>query len=337
MSRLYEQFIELLKIKTGDDSINVIPVRENLSHKLGCSNDGYPMFFIACGDEQNDDDISLDLFKVSFNTLCKLYDVSSRCHVDKKYTIIYLKSTTPDLQEYFLDVVSLVLDKLPSRPTSESVKREITKVISLFIASPIVSEDIIQGLWAELFVIYKAADPLYLINSWHTKKTDIFDFNDGIDKLEVKSTSGSVRKHGFSLEQLRPNDNSELLIASLFVSRSGLGNSIRDLLDFIIARIPMASEEILKLKEQVIRTIGVKDSTPYNITFDFKRAEDYFKLYDYHDIPSICGDIPKEVTKVHFQSNLSDVPSIFEKDYVTTSKLFTSLWERKETIQEAAQ
>jgi hypothetical protein len=284
------------------------------------------MFFIACNDEHYDDDINLDLFKVTFNTVCKLYDVSTGCYVDKKYTIIYLKSNNPDLQEYFLDVVSLVLDKLPAKPTSESVKVEITKVISLFIAAPKVSNDIIQGLWAELFVIYKAVNPIYLIKSWHTTKSDKFDFNDGNDKLEVKSAAGSVREHSFSLEQLRPNDSSELLIASVFVSKTGVGCSINDLVDRIITRIPKASDEILKLKEQVISTIGVQDKGPYNISFDYKRAEDNYKLYDYRDIPSVEGVIPKEVSSVHFRSNLTDVPSIFDKNFTTESKLFKSLW-----------
>lgn len=62
----------------------------------------------------------------------------------------------------------------------------------------------IQGLWAELFVISIASNPEYLLKAWHSSLNDVYDFNDGIDKIEVKSTSKSHRIHKFSYDQLSP-------------------------------------------------------------------------------------------------------------------------------------
>lgn len=333
-NKLYNQFLELLKNNSEDEAINVVPVWETLSHKLGCTSEGFPLFFIACDNDDNDSDINLDLFKVTFNNLCRLYDVTSGCIVDKKYSIIRLNSSNPELQRYFLEVVSIILKKLPPKPHTGTLKNEIAKVISLFIAAPKVSNDIIQGLWAELFVIHKSYNPTYLIQAWHATKNDKYDFNDGVDKLEVKSTSGTERVHNFSLEQLMPNQGSNLLVASMFVSETGLGCSINDLVDMIVAKLPAASEVVLKLKEQVLATLGVKQLDAYQKTYDYKQAEDTYNLYDYHDIPSIQGYIPKEVTKVHFRSDLTDIPTIFDKEYETTSKLFGCIWQKNSTPEE---
>ena len=62
--------------------------------------------------------------------------------------------------------------------------------------------------------------------SWHTSPNDKFDFNDGKDKIEVKSTKTVRRVHKFSLEQLHPNINSNLIIASVFVIETGHGKTI---------------------------------------------------------------------------------------------------------------
>ena len=84
----------------------------------------------------------------------------------------------------------------------------------------------LQGLWAELLVIERSKSPAYLLQSWHVSPNDKFDFNDGIDKIEVKSTRNVRRIHTFSLEQLHPNVNANLLIASVFVIETGHGRTI---------------------------------------------------------------------------------------------------------------
>lgn len=57
---------------------------------------------------------------------------------------------------------------------------------------------------------------------------DVYDFNDGIDKIEVKSTSKSHRIHKFSYDQLSPTENTNLIISSIFVIQSGIGKNIFD-------------------------------------------------------------------------------------------------------------
>ena len=44
---LFDSFLALLNQDRPDGSYPVIPVREGWPHKVGCSAEGYPIFFIA--------------------------------------------------------------------------------------------------------------------------------------------------------------------------------------------------------------------------------------------------------------------------------------------------
>ena len=70
----------------------------------------------------------------------------------------------------------------------KDLKIEIEKLINLFTKFSKPALKTIQGLWAELLIIEQSKNPDYLIQSWHSSTTDKYDFNDGIDKIEVKST-----------------------------------------------------------------------------------------------------------------------------------------------------
>lgn len=279
-----------------------------LSHKIAFSPEGYPMIFIECSDETITSNIRLKLFNVTFNRMCRLSDNGKI--IETKYSIIKLLSGNNDFQKYFLEVMSLVLKKLPQKPKAEELKRELTKIISLFTASATISKEAVKGLWAELFVIDRSKDPLYLIKSWHVSTEDKYDFNDGIDKIEVKSTSNDERVHHFAIEQLNPNKDSQLLIASLIVVNSGIGKSIFDLVDSIAKRVT-DTNALLKLNEEVMQTIGSHIEEAKELCYDYTLAKNNLRYYDYKDIPSISPfNVPSGVTSVHFASCLKGLKEL---------------------------
>lgn len=278
------------------------------NHKIGVSEEGHPIFFVKCSDIQNSTDISLELISVLFNRESHIIEADNL--TNDTFTMIVLKSLNIDFHRYFIDVVSILLQQFPDIPTSKSLLIEIEKLVELFQASQHISLSTIRGLWAELFVIERSSNPEYMIAAWHANTVDKFDFNDGKDKVEVKSTSKSERIHTFSLGQLNPNENSKLIIASLFVIQTGIGKSIIDLRDSIISRISDLSLQ-LKLSEIVIKTIGCDFDKIDSIYFDYQFAIDSIKFYRGEDMPTIkAGDVPPLVTNVHFDSNLADIPEI---------------------------
>ena len=294
-------------------------------HRVGCSNEGYPMLFIECCDKERISDIKLSLFRVLFNRRCALVDIDNKSVIEKDFSIIQMVSDDQDLIKYFFQVISIVLQRLPSNPKVGLLKDEISKVIEIFTTPPKFSKETVRGLWAELLVIERSSNPEYLIKAWHVEPEDKYDFNDASDKIEVKSTAGDKRTHVFSLEQLSPEDGSSLLIASVFVNGTGVGKSIFDLMDMISAKVSNTDCR-LKLSEIVLKTIGPHTDECINLFFDYKFAIGTLQYYNSRLIPSVNKkDVPAAVSAVHFRSDLSDVPTIEITGYNEHSTLFNSL------------
>lgn len=308
MTDLYSIFCSIKPAEGLEKCFSVEKIASDMPHRLGCSQEGHPIFFIECNDETPTTNINLKLFSVNFNQLCKLQE-NGNSIICKKYTIILLKSQEMDLQKYFLDLILIVLKKLAIKPNVNSLKHEISKVISLFTSPPVFSKEVVKGLWSELFVIAKSKNPLYLINAWHTSPEDKYDFNDGIDKIEVKATNNHERIHTFSIEQLNPNKGSRLIIASIIFAASGIGANIFDLIDYISMNVT-DTDALLKLKEIVYQTIGPNLEESKKIRFDINMAVNTYKLFNHYNIPAISSsDVPAEVSNVHFTSCLKDIPA----------------------------
>ena len=322
---IYKIFADLQRKETiSRDSFSAASLPFTQKHKIGISTDGYPMFFIECSNTTHSLDINLEFISVLFNRTCRLSESDKQS--DNIYTIISLKTKNIDFQQYFLEVVCIVLEQLPESPSHKQLKTEIQKLIELFSRFNRPPRKTIQGLWAELFIIEQAKYPEYLIQSWHSSPEDKFDFNDGQDKIEVKSTSTARRVHNFALEQLNPNRNSNLLIASVFVIQTGRGKNIFDLKDSIFKRVQNLQLQF-RLNEILSQTLGSDFDKVFDVYFDYQQALDTLAFFDFKDIPTISNDnIPEEVSNVRLDCDLSRVVTIKDKVFDTShSPLFRSI------------
>ncbi len=302
---------EIPKNKVGF-SISNLPKVKN--HKIGLSKDNLPLFFIKCEEVSTEKvlDYSLDNISIHFNQKCQL-KVRDKKVTEGNYTIIALKTDSVELQEYFLNIIYFVILKLPKISKLKELKIEVEKLIALFTKFSKLPKKTIQGLWAELLVIEQSSDPEYLVKSWHVSSKDKFDFNDGIDKIEVKSTTKSKRIHNFSLQQLNPNKSSKLIIASVFIIETGKGFSIFDLVKYIDNRIKN-SEVISIINEVIIDTLGSDFEKSFEHFFDYQFAKDTLAFFESEKIPSInLTSISKEVSNIHFDSDLSNVEKFNKK------------------------
>lgn len=310
---------------TEEGCFRVASISKEVPHRVGCSNEGFPMLFIECEDKEKVSDIKLSLFKVLFNRKCSLTEIDNKTCSEKDFTIIQMASDNQDMIKYFFQVMSIVMQKLPAHPKVKKLKEELSKVIDIFTIEQKFSKEIVRGLWAELLVIERSSNPEYLIKAWHEEPEDRYDFNDSIDKIEVKSTAGDSRVHMFSLEQLDSNNSANLLIASVFVNATGIGKSIFDIVDMISSRIS-DTECGLKLMEVVLMTIGPHVEESSNMHFDYNFAVDTLRFYDSKVIPAIKKEyIPSDVSAVHFRSDLTDVSSIDITGVNENSLLFSSV------------
>lgn len=324
MNKLYNLYKKLFSENTSSENeYHVINLPDMPDHKLGMSEDFCPIFFIKCCDNPKSSDIKLKNLEVKFNKECILVDDSSNTKTKESYSLISLNSYQQELQMYFIEIVNMLLLEIHGLPTIQQLNSEIFKLVELFEDSPSTSIEVIRGLWAELFVILKSNNPEYLIKSWHVSPNDKFDFNDGIDKIEVKSTSNPCHSHIFSLEQLNPGATSKLVIASVFVIQVGIGKNLLELADQIINKINDVDAKD-KVRKIILKTVGSQFDKIREYYFDYSTAEDNYAIYDYSVVPKIPFDlIPKEVTQVHFRSNLTNVPQLAKEKYI--GKLHNSL------------
>lgn len=140
-----------------------------------------------------------------------------------------------------------------------------------------------------------------------------------------------IRIHAFSLNQLRPNIPSRILVASTVVRQSDAvsgGLSIKDLYGLIMKRVT-ADDSRYRLYSCIAQTVGVDLVQFEDIRFDYPSAVDYLEYYDSADVPCIDpATIPVQVSDINFSSNLIGLEDIRRKqsvDYLASSPLFRGL------------
>jgi hypothetical protein len=211
---------------------------------------------------------------------------------------------------------------LGSEPSQRDITRAINKFVNLFRAMAEPARKSTQGFWAELFLIAQAVDPVTLLRAWHATPYDIYDFNAGKQRIEVKSTCSQVRQHRFSLEQLRPPEGTRVLVASLFVERAGGGVSLSNLLTDIRERIEGSTEHLIHLDQVVASTLGDNWRQGLTTRFDRELAQESLQFYDAAVIPRIDTELPPGISDVRFTSNLTGIDSVSRKQMKTSGDLF---------------
>jgi len=166
----------------------------------------------------------------------------------------------------------------------------------------------IQGLWAELFVIWRSVDISLLVQAWHRVPEDLFDFNSGSQRIEVKSAGGRQRVHHFRLEQLQPPAGTEVLVASMLVESSGAGLSLEELADGVRTRLGAKAELIDRFDRIFIASLGSEWRKAMELSFDQERARESLHFHWARDIPSIDPGIPPRISEVRFRVDLEGLP-----------------------------
>ena len=153
-----------------------------------------------------------------------------------------------------------------------------------------------------------------------------YDFNDGNDKVEVKCTVNSQRKHRFSYEQLTPNTKSQILIASVITTRSGKGKNVFDLKDSILRKVQDLKLHLI-LNEVIASTLGTDFDKAFEYYFDYQMAIDGLSFFDVNEIPNIPSDvIPIELSNIKFDCDLTRIKvASKETNPVLNTILFNSI------------
>ena len=175
-------------------------------------------------------------------------------------------------------------------------------------------------------MIAESKEPATLLRCWHCIPAEKFDFNNGEERIEVKSSGSGLRIHNFSLDQLHSPTDTRTIIASVFVKQASTGKSISELQSEISDLLAAQIELIEKLQLQVALTLGKSISDSMKMKFDFQLAKGSLKFYRAEDIPGISFDnVPPLVTDVRFKSDLTDINSVTANELSNCGNLFSSI------------
>lgn len=308
----------------GDARFSAMPIPGYQRHRLGRDAQGAPSLLIAVTDKARatwPPPTVLKHLTVQHDVTCRV-SRTDRPMDEDQFTVVRCVGDDPGLHGYFLRVAEALVVSLGPRPSARDVTRAIGQLVELFRAMAEAPRKSVQGLWAELLLMTQAPNPTVLVSAWHAMPEDRYDFSLGSQRIEVKSTSSRIRAHQFSLEQLCPPARTSVLIASLFVERTGAGTAVADLLREVRTRVGSSPDLLLQLDRIVSLTLGADWRQAAEVRFDRELAESSLAFFAADDIPKISPTLPPGVSGVHFTSNLTDVPSADPSHWRTMAGLF---------------
>lgn len=227
------------------------------------------------------------------------------------------------LRSRFFDAAETLLRSLGETPTVHELRRVIAGLIELFKLASQPPKGTIQGLWAELWIIAEAREPEVLLHAWHAEPTDAYDFNNGLERIEAKSTSQRIRRHYFSHRQLHPPAGSQVAIASVFVESSGGGATISALVERIRRRVANL-QALRRLDYVVASTLGADWRTGVEAAFDSELASESLRYYMVESVPSLPSDVPTGVSDIRYVSDLSAAQALSDEEMLAGGELFAA-------------
>lgn len=309
--------------ETATFSSIVSPISNHIH--IGKDAEGRPVIIVKILSDQPDlsQETLLRNLRVAHSIRCKISPVNAAPFIDR-FSIVHCLSQDHLLQEYFLNIMQVILEEINIENSFDRIKYSLDKLIELFHLLDQPSSTSVRGLWAELFIIVNANDPLYMIDTWHIDMRDRFDFSSGEQRLEVKSSGTRARQHHLSCEQAYPPTGTTALIASLFVEKTGRGKSLEDLWKEACDIVAQDAEFILKIENICLSIVGTNWLLAKNNSYDEQLARESLAFFDINDIPRVPNIRVEGVTDVRFVSNLDVASPVNIHDYSESGPLFNA-------------
>ena len=234
-------------------------------------------------------------------------DQSSRTIVN----LISCKFANPKELRVFWDVCEIFVN--------DENFRTVTWIISIFqtmqdlFSTREVPKDIeLQGIYTELYTIFKFKDYVNLGDFWHTDEKMKFDFSiSDLIKLEVKSTIGETRKHHFKHNQLFDNQL-EILVLSYLLRRDDQGLSLYSLLQDSLPFLSNNTKQFTRLQKIMF---DVDREILDSIKFDEPYLSHELKVFKAKDIPQFSERTPSGVANAEYDCYLNGVPEVPTSDF----------------------
>jgi hypothetical protein len=281
------------------------------------------LFATAPTSSRQQPSIFIENLHVEHNIPCQLVRTDGSL-IEGQFSVVSCLNADIALQDYFLDIMEVITSSLPAVSSAEDIANAVEKLIELFQAFKRAPRNSVMGLWAELFLILSASNPLSMIQAWHSDASERFDFSAGLQRIEVKSSGDRVRSHHFSFEQAYPPEGVDVIVASLFAESSTSGRTLGDLWDEARDIAGLNMEMRMKIEKLCMDSLGESWSAARSRSFDFQLAEQSLFFYRVIDIPRVSTPQSSEVSDIHFRSDISTTRPISAEFYRGIDPLFSA-------------
>lgn len=307
---LYELFVNLAP-SPASGILNARCVPGKTRDFLAKGAAGQPIFLLAVSTSTGyRPSIALKYISVEFSVTCRVrYDAEE---VEGFFVVISCSSDSPDLFEPFVNTCGSNIQTLPNDPTLEDVEQNVRQLIDLFSRLGKVGSRQIKGLWSELLLIANSSSPAILVEAWHQGAGELFDFSNGNNKIEIKSTEAKLRVHEFSADQIIASPNQKIYVVSILLRRSGDGVGVVKLAERICERLEKRPDLASKVWGLVIETLGDEFSEQLDIKFDETYSLESIRVYRAAEIPQVPRPTSSAVFNIRFSANVSDVAPIYD-------------------------
>ncbi|MFT6948579.1 MAG: hypothetical protein ACJARP_003013 [Vicingaceae bacterium] len=324
---LIDLYDSLITPENDSRLFNAIPIPEYPNFRIAIEFEGNAVLLLSVSKRVKDlilKNFRLKYLQLEQNLECKIYE-NDEIKL-QTFTAITFRCNDRNLKEYFLRISETLVKTIGQKPTQQQIIDALKKFVEVFKTLTDSPTNTINGLWAELFLIECSSNPRVLLNYWHNLPEEKFDYNAGIERIEVKSNSNFERKHIFSAEQLNPPNDTQVLIASIFLKKHSSGINILNLIESISKKVNDNFDETEKLNSIVFSTLGSSLEHSIGVKFDYEIAKHSLQFYGHLDIEKIEKiNIPKNVSAVKFKSDLTNINPIDLKKLQSKQILFNAL------------
>ena len=333
MSASLDALFETIVAPVGDDMgkplYAVLPVPDYQSYFVGKDLDSYACLLITTADHsrRQQPPIRLESLDVQFGLPCQI----KRAHdldQEERFTVIRCRSHDYETVRYFLFTCNAVLHIVGDRPLQHTLASAVHRLAAIFQKTQKPPARTVNGLFGELYLIYRSTNPIRTLAAWRTDETARFDFVEGDVRIDAKATTGRVRAHSFSYEQCNSPPDTLPIVASMFVERVSKGITLRTLIDDIIAVVASDMDLALKLHEVTAATLGTSIKEAMELAFDVTLTDTSLRFFNLADVPSVRGPLPAGVSDVRFRSDLSALEDLSVQALTDLDPIFRDLLPR---------
>lgn len=267
---------------------------------------GQPYLLFEMAEDDGQPDLKLKSVEVRFACPCdiQLQDGSA---LSGTYTLVSLTNDDPDIIRVFLRLLEEAFLAPDADHSAAAIRDQILAFADLFARLNDDLKDVV-GLWGELHIIRTAQDVNAAARAWSSSARARYDFMTEGFALEVKTTLKSTRQHRFSLEQLRPNADICVYIASVLLVELPRGEAVCELIDEIYAALDDL-ESRARFFRQCLRKGGA-DVYGSDLRLNTFPDGASIALYDAKNLPVPSIKFEEPISNIRFSIDLSGVEAI---------------------------